>query len=110
MKIKTLERQEIPTSIDVEFPIYRAHNLMFDEYDDVIYTRLDANGTEWNIHRIQCYRDDSVEFQVSKSLRNLSRPIDEPDYVLGRGRYECTPEKFYEVLKEAVDFINSYHL
>jgi hypothetical protein len=100
--IKVWQSRREETTIEVEFPIYRKHDLMVDEADNVIYYRWDADDVVWHVQRIE--RGRELEFEIGKESAK-SYGNEGADYVLGRGKYQCTAEEFNKVLAEASAFL-----
>jgi hypothetical protein len=112
MKLKILYRASKTTTIDVEFPLYRKHDLMPDRHESVIYSRVDQVRDPQKVAfdepafreiSIQVERglpdsDERIEIAIGSTSFNTG---DEVDYLVGRGEYASSPEEFAAAIAEA---------
>jgi len=96
VQVQRTEKQEI----EVEFPIYREHDVA-ERGTDAHYMRVDADGTEYDIHYMVIDREESFELTISKTQFSGS----ELDYILGRGIYQSKAGTFAEMLARAREFL-----
>jgi len=104
MKIKITEKIKQEKEYDVNFPIYRKHDLSaICEYERIciIYTRIDESLQA--IH-IELDGDNKVNIEIEKNYKFEGSDI---DYHLGREEYESSREEFEKALKKAKKLINS---
>lgn len=96
VKLTKVTKEQI--EVEVEFPIYREHDVGGDDYDSIIYTRIDANR-EISIHKTERYGGrKQTEWQIEiEDGFNLSGEV---DYALGRGEYKSNADAFNKVLQE----------
>lgn len=90
--------------VEVEFPIYRKHDVSGDDYNSVIYQRIDGHR-EVSIHKTERYRSSGevewrIEIEDGHSVRG-----ENVDYALGRGEYASSAEAFNKVLAELRQFL-----
>ncbi len=89
MIIKLKVKEIIEKEFDVEFPIYRKHDITPDgRPSTIIYTRIDKN-----------LRAESITVDVTGPFEiNIEEKYNfdgsEVDYHLGRGIYKCSVEEF----------------
>lgn len=96
------ERMEV----EVEFPLFRKHDMDGETYTSIIYTRIEEDGTNFKIHHSDhYYGDEEFEFHIHKVAFNVANSI---DYSLGRGEYACTRETFESVLAKAAAFVERF--
>lgn len=98
MKLKLAQTRTEEIEVDVEFPIYRQHYVGGDGYSSTIFTRIDEDGTFYEIDQ----RQDGYEIEIGK--RSFD-PRSGLDYSLGRGEYACTPEEFEAARAAAVAYL-----
>jgi hypothetical protein len=99
-KTLTIEftRKEKQT-VEVEFPIYREHDVGGDDYSSIIYARIEADGTTFEVHHTDRYRgEEQFELEVSKTHFNNASSA---DYYLGTGEYKSSAAAWDEALKKA---------
>jgi hypothetical protein len=89
-------------TVEVEFPIYREHD-MGDEYTSIIYARIEADGTTFEIHHNNRHGDDGAyELEISKTHFNNASSA---DYYLGTGQYKSSARAWNEALTKARAFL-----
>lgn len=100
LRVWEVSRKKIP--IDVEFPVYRKHDLLLDEGNSIIYFRWDDDETEWKVQLAE--RGGEVTWEIGKSKRYFNSNSDYADYVLGRGEFACTADEFNAAVSQAALF------
>ena len=101
MKVHRKREPEL-IEIDVEFPIYREHDLMSDHHDECVhYNRWEGPGeAEFEIlETIEFNGDTSYEIGTVRS-ENL-HPNNGEDYMTGKGKYASSKERFYAAVARA---------
>ena len=97
MKIKVSQPRII--EVDVEFPIYRKHELEYSTF----YT-MTTLLSEGNFYVLELHKDESgwsVEERIYGSLDCRSGE----DYVLGKGIYSCSALEFKRAWSDFQDFV-----
>lgn len=104
-KIVTLtKRREESIQVEVEFPIYRKHDIGGDEHDSVVYTRIDERG-QISITKRDFYLNKETQWDIEISPEyTLSG---EMDYALGQGEYQLSAEEFSAILEELRQAVGS---
>lgn len=106
--------REESEQIEVEFPIYRYHDVAPDDSpSDEYFQRVDIDWTVYSIHRTEhgwgngddiTSRDMTYELHIGREHFNR----DDKKYVLGLGQYSLEPEQFYEMLERARKFLDRF--
>ena len=102
--ISVYRTEKIKTDIEVEFPIYRKHDLLLDDADVVYYQRTDHDGWEVSIKKSYDYLGKNLSFELERSEGNTLNGATDLDYALGRGDHASSAEEFHTVLAEAIEF------
>lgn len=85
---------------EVTLPLYRKHDLLMDDHDTVIYTRVTDEECV-SITRSRGYRDHDLRYEIEiRSGEMAFSSRSEREYNLGLGQYACTEQEFYEVVHE----------
>lgn len=100
VKLTKVTKEEV--EVEIEFPIYREHDVSGDSYSAVIYTRIE-DGREVSIHKNE-RRGGVVEWQVEIEPFNTFSGEDF-DYALGKGEYTSSEKDFNNVLAELRKFV-----
>ena len=106
--------REDSEDVQVEFPIYRYHDVAPDDSpSDEYFQRVESDGTVYSIHRREhgwCNGDDMTSLDMTYELHigreHFNR--DDKKYVLGLGIYSLKPEQFYEMLARARKFLDRF--
>jgi len=104
MKIKLTETTAAEVEAEIALPLYIKHDLMADEYDSVIFMRVDQVGDKLRHVSVQTTDNKRVEIEVENNYRFDSRSG--LDYCLGRGQYACTEAEFLKAVDRAQTLIN----
>lgn len=112
MKLKLETTRKEVTEVDVEFPIYRQHDVGGDNHESVIYARIEFKEqglmgplvTQYSVQRSRSYIGGSESFEMEIQTVLLDGRSG-ADYTLGRGEYACTREEFDEVAAKAEAFL-----
>lgn len=94
IQIETIAREEI----DVELPYYYKQDVGGDDYDSVVYGRIDEKQTV-TVHRNHSYSrsETSVEFEVYSTDFNRCG-------CYFKEKFRCTKEVFEDVFSNALYF------
>lgn len=90
-----------PAKVSVTFPLYRKHDLLLDEADSVIYSRVDAELNEVSIQITETYRDGSERYALEFGKDRISGS----DHSLGRAEYASNEDEFTAALRKVKDAI-----
>lgn len=99
---KTLTVSEIRrrrVSVEVDFPVYRKHDLALGDGEHIVFTRWGADNMECTVQRN--LHGNEVEYQIRREPCRCFSEKEDPEYVLGQGDYQCTEDEFNAVLAEA---------
>jgi len=102
MKIKIIEKIEREKEYDVNFPIYRQHDLssVCDyERSCVIYTRIEENLRAVHIE-LDGINKANIEIESKYVFKG-----DDINYHLGKEEHESSKEEFEKALKKAKEII-----
>jgi hypothetical protein len=100
LKVTLNFREERTEEVDIEFPVYRKHDLMPDDYQCVIYTRIESLGQNLFRHtsitiREEDWRDkDKIEIEIEAETKFGFTTGSDKDYSIGQGNYALTAEEF----------------
>jgi hypothetical protein len=87
---------------EVEFPVYRHHDVGGDGYEADIYTRIDADKdgfTEVSITVSHSWQnDEGTKYQIEGPHKCFFDARSSADYNYGRGEYKCSEDEFIKVL------------
>lgn len=88
--------------IDVEFPVYRKHDLMSDHHDTCVhYERWEGPGeAEFEIQETIQFNGDT-EYTIGTTRSENLHPNNGEYYMIGKGKYACSKEEFYAVVARA---------
>jgi hypothetical protein len=82
-----------PVSAEVQFPLYRKHNLGGDGRSTVVYTQINDDLTAVHITEETDPSDQSRKYGIEwEQQYHLESP--ETDYHAGRGRSTCSKDEF----------------
>lgn len=94
MQIQVEELTRKKVMVEVEFPIYRRHDMDGDGWSTSLFTRVNADLSWVEVE----VKSNEIEIEVGK---NYQFGGGTSDYALGRGEYRCTAEEFEEALQDA---------
>lgn len=77
---------------------------MADEYDVVIYSRWDSDGTEVSIS-CRNYYGGRLEFEIETSYVGLDREGSDASFILGRGEYSSSKSEFMDAIRRVEEFL-----
>lgn len=96
MKMKLTETVKREVEVDVQFPIYREHDVTPDcALTTIYYTRIDA---DMKSVEILLHGPNKAEIEIGHR-KDLGRA--EMDYLLGRGAYALTEKRFRKAFEKA---------
>lgn len=97
MKMRLTETTLREVDVEVEFPIYREHDVSCDSGPTMVfYTRIDADM--WQVD-VFLRGEDEAEISVTKLSRGLG--TGDMDYLLGRGINALTEKQFMAAFERA---------
>lgn len=111
MKLDLTFREKRTEEVDIEFPVYRKHDLMADDYECVIYTRIESLGDNRFRHISITIRErdwrskDKAEIEIEADILFGLETGDDIDYTLGQGNYALTADEFAAVWERARKFL-----
>ena len=94
MEVEILEQVRVKTKIDVQFPIYRIHDLD----SSTIYTKVESPEREISIHYY--HAENKFEFQIREPSFYGSI-----DYMLGMNEYKSDEGQFLRKLEKCKQLI-----
>lgn len=106
--------REESEQVEVEFPIYRYHDVAPDDSpSDEYFQRVDIDWTVYSIHRTEHgwgNGDDatsrSMTYEIAIGTANFVN-VDK-ECVLGQGSYSLSGAEFYEMLERARKFLDRF--
>lgn len=98
MKIKMKDKVIIEKEIDVDFPIYRKHDVMSDYNNCVIYSKIANVDNELTLTSITLTDYNQVEIEI---INNHEFDGSSIDYHLGLGEYKSSEKEFKWALSKA---------
>lgn len=105
MKIEFTETVKQKKEIDIQFPIYREHDVTGDEGPStIIYTKIEAIQNKLRATEIWIFGHNKAEIEIDDDYKFDGS---EPDYLFGRGFYKSLPENFAAALNKAKTLIDS---
>lgn len=107
---KTIElwkHEKVKTLVELEFPIYRKHEIFGDYGDTVIFTRIDGDGTAYHITRKSTLGSGaySIELEIEKNYRFDQGSM---EYHIGFGEYKSSAAEFNSTRADAVSFLYEF--
>lgn len=82
-----------PVTANVQFPLYRKHNLGGDDRSTVVYTQINDDLTAVHITEETDHSDQSRKYGIEwEQLYQFDKS--ETDYHIGPGRYPCSQDEF----------------
>lgn len=96
MKISATISDRTPTVIDVDFPIFRRHDLD----GCTIYMMVEGPTKEWSIKEDDTRRAYEIDVEHPSWFADL-------DYLLGRAKHESNAKEFNDALNRAKTFLAS---
>jgi hypothetical protein len=93
---------------EVEFPIYREHDVSGDLDSTIIYYRVDFVGgkmreTRVKVSKQQSFRRELV-YEIHLDPNYYFDQRSEADYTLGHGAYASSAQAFNKAMAEAIAF------
>jgi hypothetical protein len=93
--------KEEKKTVGVEFPLYRRHDVSGDDYESVIYSRIEEGIEEGykeiSIQKSESYRSNSITFELEIESYGT---LEGSEYALGLGKYASSEEEFNSILAE----------
>ncbi len=106
--------REESEQVEVEFPIYRRHDVAPDDSPpDDYFERVESDGTVYSIHRTENgwgNADDETARNMIYEIRVGTEHFNNNDkeYVLGLGQHALSPTDFYKMLERARKFLERF--
>jgi len=106
MKIKIIKIIKAEEEVDIEFPIYREHDVSQDGHpSNIIFSKIEFNDdTKKMICQNIRISDHNNEIEMEVDM-NYHFDGSGSDYLLGTGMYESTEKDFNEALTKAKNLI-----
>ena len=108
VKFTVTEKREI--EVDVEYPIYRKHDLLSDHSDVVIYTRFGADDLSYSIHETRTFWGSRQHLEYQMTVETDSLSGNDLDYALGQGRYKSSATEFMQVVERMAKAVHTIPL
>jgi hypothetical protein len=92
-KFELSNQNNQPFSADVQFPLYRKHDLGGEDRSTVVYTQINDDLTAVHIVEETDHSDQSRKYGVEWE-QQYQFDTAEADSHVGRGRYQCSKDEF----------------
>jgi hypothetical protein len=99
VKITVSTTTKAVEEIEVEFPIYRRHDIDTDRCLHTIFTKIEHDGRIIHIHRSDENWMGQTKYEVEIE-RDYEMDGSGKDYCLGLGEYKSSAAEFEEVARE----------
>lgn len=96
--------QRTKVDVEIEFPIYRRHELDIDGVDAVILWKIEEDGRCVKVSKNYDYGTRKTTFEIRAAQDHFIQLDTDPDYQLGLERFAGSAEEFDQALAEAVNF------